>query len=109
MGYFSAPIDFFQQRFHHGRAFGAERAANVSVSKRIFYILASPLIPFALSARVVRNVMKNSKEKTYFVLSLPWFLFYTLGWSAGELVGYLTGRSKENRANLTDSASASHR
>lgn len=91
MGYFSAPGGFFRQRFSHGRVFGAERAARVSFPRRIFYILASPFIPLVLLARATLNVLKSSTQPSKFFLSLPWMLFYSLGWASGELSGYLNG------------------
>lgn len=91
MGYFSVPSEFFRQRFLHGRSFGAERVARATASRRIFYILASPLIPLILLARVTRNVFKYSSHSVKFFLSLPWLLFYVMGWALGELMGYLFG------------------
>lgn len=97
MGYFTSPGDFFQQRFLHGRSFGAERAANAGASRRIFYLIASPLIPFILLARVTRNVLKYSKRPVKFFLSLPWLLFYVTGWALGELTGYLFGNPRQTK------------
>lgn len=97
MGYFSTPAEFFHQRFLHGRAFGAERAAQTSMPKRIFYIVASPLIPLVLLARVTRNVLKYSPHRAKFFLSLPWLIFYAFGWAFGELSGYLAGRPSAKR------------
>ena len=91
MGYFSMPSEFFRQRFLHGRSFGAERVARATAPRRIFYILASPLIPLILLARVTRNVLKYSGHTAKFFLSLPWLLFYVTGWALGELTGYLFG------------------
>jgi glycosyltransferase involved in cell wall biosynthesis len=107
MGYFSPPRDFFHQRFLHGRMFGAERAAQASPFARLLYILTSPLIPFVLLARVARNVLKNNAHIIKFFLSLPWILFYLLGWSLGELSGYLLGKPPARRAQLESSSSNS--
>lgn len=93
MGFFSPPAEFFRQRFLHGRSFGAERAALAPATRRIFYILASPLIPFVLLARVTRNVFKYSAHLVNFFLCLPWLLFYIMGWALGELSGYVIGTS----------------
>lgn len=95
IGYFSTPADFFQQRFLHGRAFGAERAAHTSMPKRMFYIFASPLIPLILLARVTMNVLKYSPHRFKFFLSVPWLIFYAVGWAFGELSGYLAGKHSQ--------------
>jgi glycosyltransferase involved in cell wall biosynthesis len=98
MGYFSPPGEFFIQRFHHGRVFGAERVAKVSPTKRLFYILTSPLIPLVLLLRVSRHVIKNNTLAGKLFLSLPWILFYIVGWSSGELFGYLIRTPPAKRA-----------
>ena len=107
MGYFSPPGDFFSQRFFHGRVFGAERAAQASPARRLFYILASPLIPLVLLLRVAQHVLKSNAQKFKFFFSLPWILYYLLGWSLGELSGYLIGKSPSKRAQLKDYSSNS--
>jgi glycosyltransferase involved in cell wall biosynthesis len=98
MGYFSSPGDFFLQRFFHGRVFGAERVSQADPVRRLFYILASPLIPPVLLLRVCLNVIKNNTHMSKFFFSLPWILFYLLGWSLGELSGYLIGKPAAKRA-----------
>jgi hypothetical protein len=50
MGFFNPPGDFFQQRFLHGRVFGAERAAQASAARRLVYIITSPLIRWFCSS-----------------------------------------------------------
>jgi hypothetical protein len=87
--------------------FGAERAAQASTLRRLLYVLTSPLIPFVLLARLARNVLKNSAYPTKFLLSLPWILFYLLGWSLGELSGYLIGNPPAKRAQFEGSSSNS--
>lgn len=107
MGYFSPPGDFFHQRFFHGRVFGAERAAQASPPRRLFYILASPLIPLVLLARVTLHVLKSNTQPIKFFFSLPWILFYLLGWASGELSGYLIGKPPAKRTQLEGSSSNS--
>lgn len=91
MGCFTSPGEFFRQRFLHGRSFGMERVALATTPRRIFYILASPLIPIVLLTRVTRNVLKYSEHPAKFFASLPWLIFYLMGWAFGELTGYLLG------------------
>jgi len=104
MGYFSSSVDFFEQRFLHGRIFGAERAAQVSLFRHGLYVITSPIIPLILLVRVVRNVLKNNSHKIKFFSSLPWILFYLLGWSFGELSGYLFGKPVSRKTPLQDSS-----
>ncbi len=85
---------FMSQRFWHGRQFGSERAANISLVKRLFYILLSPLIPLVFLSRITRRVFsKRTKIKQYF-LSMPILLLFLLSWAAGELTGYLGAKQK---------------
>ena len=104
MGYFSPPGAFFTQRFLHGQMFGAERGSQVNPIKRLFYIIGSPLIPLVLFARISRNVLRNKSDAIYFFFSLPWLLFYLLGWSLGELSGYLFGKHFANKIRRNDSS-----
>ena len=94
MGYFGKPGDFFLHRFYHGRIFGAERTSRASLIKRLFYIIASPLIPLVLLLRVAANVLRNKSHLLEFVFSMPWILYYVLGWSSGEFAGYLFGKTQ---------------
>ena len=109
MGYFSSPVQFFGQRFQHGRMFGTERAQHASTLRRLIYLVTAPLIPFVLLMRVTRNALRGSVHKGKFFSSLPWILFYVLGWSAGELWGYLVPKpaAKKVRSGVSSHSSSS--
>ncbi len=82
---------FTRQRFEHGRIFGRTRAAHSSLAKRAFYILASPAIPFAFLARILRNLARRRRHLLPFVISFPLTFWFLLCWAAGELLGLLGG------------------
>ena len=77
-------------RFHGGRLFAANRARQWGVPRRLFYTLASPLIPvvrFFRCAKAASNVNLSWRRLTIFpVMAL------LLGVDAlGEMFGYATG------------------
>ncbi|MGH9931654.1 MAG: glycosyltransferase [Pyrinomonadaceae bacterium] len=96
---FSLP-GFVSQRFWHGRQFGSERAASISLFMRLIYILASPLIPVVFLLRITRLVSDRGKHIKEYVLSLPILVLFLLSWAAGELSGYLW--TSENQESETD-------
>ncbi len=80
---------FMNQRFHHGKQFGNTRAANMSLGKRIVYILLSPSISVLYLYRIARRVFAKKRNVGKFVLALPILSLFLLSWSIGELSGYL--------------------
>lgn len=80
---------FMKQRLHHGKQFGNTRAANMSLGKRIVYILLSPSIPFLYLYRISQRVFTKKRNIGKFVLALPIISLFLLSWSIGEFSGYL--------------------
>jgi len=81
---------FSRQRFSHGRIFGRMRAQKSVPSRRIFYILTSPAIPFVFLARILRNMLVKRRHWFRFILSLPLILWFLFCWSLGELAGLIS-------------------
>ena len=81
---------FLAQRYHHGRQFGRDRTAKMNVGQRVFRIVSSPLIPLVLLMRVAREVLKRKRHIPQFLASVPLLAAFFLGWTAGEVAGYLT-------------------
>ncbi len=82
---------FSRQRFEHGRIFGRMRAARSTPTKRLFYFLTAPAIPFVFLARIVRNLMRKKRHALSFMLSLPLTLWFLLCWATGEFLGLIGG------------------
>lgn len=80
---------FMNQRFHHGKQFGNTRAANMTIGKRLIYILLSPSIPFLYLYRISQRVFAKKRNIGKFVLALPILSLFLLSWAAGEFSGYL--------------------
>ena len=83
---------FLSQRFHYSRSFAGMRGNLMPVASRLYYLFASPLLPFLLGLRVARNVIVEKKRlyKELF-LSLPALSIFFISYAAGEFVGYLLG------------------
>lgn len=78
---------FLGERFRHGRRFGAWRSA-VEVS-RARVLLAAPIVPLVLTARMARRVWPVRKYRMRLVSALPWLLAFSTAWAAGEAAGAL--------------------
>ena len=74
-------------RFYAGRAFGAARARHWSISRRLLYILGSPLIPVVRVCRTWRESRRPGNVATV-LRALPALLAGLIVDAAGEIIGY---------------------
>ncbi len=83
---------FLSQRFHYSRSFAGMRRALLPPARRLYYLLASPALPFLMALRVTRHVLLE-KKRFYkeFIFSLPFLSVFFIGYAMGEFVGYLLG------------------
>ncbi len=90
--YHRGPFNFgyyLQQRFWFSRAFAGAR--NLPASRKIVYLLASPLLPFLLLARMAMRVSKKKCHVGKFIQCLPLFIPVLVVYVAGEFIGYMAG------------------
>lgn len=80
---------FLAQRFAHGRQYGSNRFARGAVLPRLAGVLASPLIPLILLAKVTRRVVRSRRNFWQFVFALPALACFVAAWSLGEVSGYI--------------------
>jgi glycosyltransferase involved in cell wall biosynthesis len=80
---------YLQQRYWFSRAFAGAR--KLSAPSRIVYLLASPLLPFLLMARMALRVGNKRCHVGKFILSLPLLAPVLIVYVTGEFVGYLAG------------------
>ena len=80
---------FMNQRYWHGRQFGAQRAGHVSKAKRTALVMASPLIPLLYLFRITRRVFARKRNIGKLVAAFPILTLFLLSWSLGEFSGYL--------------------
>ena len=80
---------FMNQRYRHGRQFGAQRAGRIPMVKRAALILASPSIPLLYLFRIARRVFARKRNVGKFIAAFPILSLFLLSWSLGELSGYV--------------------
>ena len=88
---------FINQRYRHGRQFGAQRAGRVPLAKRAALIAASPSIPLLYLFRITRRVLARKRNVGKLVAAFPILSLFLLSWSLGELSGYVW-RGGESRS-----------
>ena len=77
---------FGGQRFTHGRIFSEWRVA-VNDESRWRILLASPVVPAVLIARIVRRVWPHVGYRRRFLSCLPAIGWFALCWAVGEAAG----------------------
>ncbi len=82
----------FQIAFRRGRLFSTERVGGYTLSKRLLYIAASPLLPLVLLGRFLKNIVLKRLYFPKAIQVFPLIIVLSILWSSGEFVGYLTGR-----------------
>lgn len=92
--YHRGPFDYFyylRQRYLFSRAFAGARRGEVPLAKRVAYIVASPLVPVLLLARIGQRVAEKKKRIGKFVVSTPLILPALCVYAFGECMGYAFG------------------
>ena len=80
------------ERYVFGRLYGGLRAGDISAGKRLALIAASPLLPLLLLVRVLSGVLGKRRHVGACFAALPYLMLFSLVWSWGEFVGYVTGQ-----------------
>jgi hypothetical protein len=82
---------FLVQRFHFARSYAGMRRADQSPLGRLIYGFGSLALPFLLTVRVARTVLRKRHHVDRFIRAAPLVaLFLTVG-ACGEMIGYLFG------------------
>lgn len=79
------------RRYHHGRCFGGMRAQESSISQRMIYALAGPILPLLLFYKLLARVLPKHNYRAQFLASLPLSLLCLSMWALGEWLGNLLG------------------
>jgi len=80
---------FRTQRLVHGRQYGRDRGARLSAARRGIGVIASPIVPFVLSWRVVGLVFRKRRYRTRVLATLPIIFWFNLVWAYAEARGYV--------------------
>lgn len=90
---------FSEQRFHHGRMLGAQRAAAFPLAKRVAYAALSPLIPALFFRKIAGQVFEKKRNRWALAMAAPVILWFLAFWSAGEFLGYVLGYPSSGAAS----------
>jgi glycosyltransferase involved in cell wall biosynthesis len=82
---------YLRQRYWFSRAFAGARTKALPASRRLAYLVASPLVPIILLARMATRVWQKHCHVDKFALSLPLLIPALAVYAAGEWVGYVAG------------------
>jgi hypothetical protein len=80
--------------FHHGRAFAGRRLRGRGSWRRPLFAGFAILLPLVQVSRVLREVASRRRLLARLISAMPWVALFCVSWSAGELVGYLTGAGR---------------
>ncbi|MBI5105231.1 MAG: hypothetical protein HZB46_09665 [Solirubrobacterales bacterium] len=80
---------FVRQRLHHGRAHGRQRGALFGRGRNAIGVLASPIVPLLLTARMLRTVQGRRRHRMAAIRALPLLLVFNVAWALGEARGHL--------------------
>jgi hypothetical protein len=98
----SRPLAWTDERYLSGLLFGSSRAARWSLARRLLYIVASPLIPFVYLSRIMRPVQLAARAGMLPRGTFAGLLVGAVVRTAGEVVGYAVGASREAERRMDD-------
>jgi hypothetical protein len=81
-----------RERVGWGRLFACTRAAEIGWGRRLLLAGLAPCLPVLLLARIVAGRLVRRRGLGRLAVGTPIVLLLLAGWSAGEFLGYLTGR-----------------
>jgi glycosyltransferase involved in cell wall biosynthesis len=88
---FSRLAPSLRLRFNAGRSFAGHRRTGWNLSKRLGYILGSPLIPAVRCSRIIRMLRNSPNYRRLLPGILPTLFVALISDGLGEFVGYLIG------------------
>lgn len=82
---------YLRQRYWFSRAFAGARGSALPASRRLAYLIAAPVVPALLLARMGLRVWQKRCHVGAFARSIPLLVPALTAFVAGEWVGYLFG------------------
>jgi hypothetical protein len=89
-------LDFgrvLKERYIWGRHYAAQRQRDFPKWKALLYSGFSPFLPFLLLIRKTQTIINKRRNIGVYFRVLPLTIVLIIFWSAGEMVGYFTGKS----------------
>jgi len=90
----TGPFDFgyyLGQRYLLSRVWGGTQRETAGIGKRLTYLIAAPVFPLLLLARIARRVLESGRRIPKFLMALPLLIPVTCTYVWGEWRGYLAG------------------
>lgn len=90
----TGPFDFgyyLEQRYLLSRVWGGTQRDAVSGARRLLYLLAAPLFPALLLARIAARAFRSGRRVPQFLRALPLLVPVAIAYVWGEWLGYLLG------------------
>ncbi len=92
--YHTGPFDYgyyLGQRYLLSRVWGGTQRSTAGLGKRLTYLVAAPIFPFLLLARIARRVLESGRLIPKFLMAVPLLVPVTMAYVWGEWRGYLGG------------------
>ncbi len=80
---------FARQRSRHGRLYAHQRGGRATRLRHAIGVLGSPLVPFLMTARVMRNVFAKKRYRAQAIAALPLVFALNAVWAFAEARGHL--------------------
>ncbi|HMJ07894.1 MAG TPA: glycosyltransferase [Pyrinomonadaceae bacterium] len=90
----------FSERVQWGRVFAETRVAVCSFRQRVIYAAGALALPPVLLLRAFSNMRRQKRSFQQIAASAPIAFLLLVGWSFGELLGYLFGMPEMKSAEL---------
>jgi len=90
----TGPFDFgyyLEQRYLLSRVWGGTQRGSAGLGKRLVYLVAAPVFPLLLLARIAQRVFASGHRVGKFLQALPLLVPVTVAYVWGEWLGYLVG------------------
>lgn len=84
----------FWERVAWGRVFAETRVLTSSSGQRLMFAAGASLLPALLFVRLVKNALRQKRTLRQMLGFLPLAFLLLVGWSVGELLGYVFGLPK---------------
>lgn len=90
----TGPFDFgyyLEQRYLLSRVWGGTQRESAGLPKRLVYLVAAPLFPLLLLARIAARAFQSGERVGKFLRALPLLVPVAVTYVWGEWLGYLLG------------------
>lgn len=82
---------YLHQRYLLSRVWGGAQRASASAMKRLVYLVAAPVFPCLLLARIASRALRSGQRVGKFVTAIPLLAPVVVTYVWGEWIGYLFG------------------